>query len=688
MNKQKMTISRSENMSKIRSKNTAIEMKLRKELWKRGYRYKIHCKDIFGKPDICFKSKKIAIFCDSSFWHGKDYLEGKNIPKSNNAFWARKLLTNIERDKKVNSELKKQGWVVIRILENEIKKDVSSCVDVIENTIKSYFGKGMPMEKVEFDVGPNAVIKLGEDLYKNIYGVLIEYITNSYDADADIVNISIDRLKKEIIIKDDGIGMSYEELKSDYMRVGLNRRKKAPEKTSKGRLVTGRKGFGKLACFGLFKNFKLETIKDNWKSTLVINTGYNDDGDFYYTAMINKESEKVDLPNGTTIYLLNHIIKNIPDNKIIAESIAKRLNIMYGSMEDQEKFAIKLEDIWIDKTFRDELVLNKDIRFSYLIPDNLERFTKDKDIIEYINKNKIYGIIIAREHTVNLRENKGVVLFARGKLCQEATYLNINPSNSFGYAHLYAELHVDFIDHEKADNIGTDRTALKETETTIKLFEVIGALMKAYATLYDDDVSERKNKAMEIYKNEDENYKEIKKTIDIISDKTIRNELFALFDIKIRESIKNSSVDTAGIKKFKFIAEAVTPTYILTSDQISKNEPKDNILTSYDHLMQYFRNKYDYSSDDGKKAIQGLFGNSSKIVQLSKLTDCLPDNVKTDLKNAARELGEGIVDLRNAIMHTNNRTQINENISIENSKRFLTMIDLFTELDKMFFEKI
>lgn len=72
--------------------------------------------------------------------------------------------------------------------------------------------------------------------------------------------------------------------------------------------------------------------------------------------------------------------------------------------------------------------------------------------------------------TVTIKENKGIVLFARGKLCQEATYLNINPSNSYGYAYLYGELHVDFIDDEKQDNIGTDRTALKSTETTERLF--------------------------------------------------------------------------------------------------------------------------------------------------------------------------------------------------------------------------
>lgn len=76
-------------------------IKHRKELWKRGYRYRKSCKGVFGKLDICFKSKKIAIFCDSEFWHGKQFLEKKYIPKTNTEFWVNKLEKNKERDKKI-----------------------------------------------------------------------------------------------------------------------------------------------------------------------------------------------------------------------------------------------------------------------------------------------------------------------------------------------------------------------------------------------------------------------------------------------------------------------------------------------------------------------------------------------------------------------------------------------------------
>lgn len=69
----------SKTAKKIKSKNTTIELLLGKAMWAKGLRYRKNCKDIFGKPDFCFKSKKIAIFCDSEFWHGKKYFEGERF---------------------------------------------------------------------------------------------------------------------------------------------------------------------------------------------------------------------------------------------------------------------------------------------------------------------------------------------------------------------------------------------------------------------------------------------------------------------------------------------------------------------------------------------------------------------------------------------------------------------------------
>lgn len=128
---------RHKNMTAVKSKGTNIEVLLQKELWHRGLRYRKNVKNIYGKPDIAFIGKKIAVFCDSEFFHGFDWeIRSKEI-KSNREFWIPKIEKNIQRDKDVTDKLKKDGWIVLRFWGNEIKNDVSGCADKIESVIRS-----------------------------------------------------------------------------------------------------------------------------------------------------------------------------------------------------------------------------------------------------------------------------------------------------------------------------------------------------------------------------------------------------------------------------------------------------------------------------------------------------------------------------------------------------------------------
>lgn len=123
---------RHKNMQAIRCKDTKIEVVLRKELWSRGIRYRKNVNRICGKPDIAFIGKKIAVFCDSEFWHGYNWEESKNEFKSHQEFWISKIERNIERDKEVTEKLEAQGWLVLRFWGNEIKKNAALCADIIE----------------------------------------------------------------------------------------------------------------------------------------------------------------------------------------------------------------------------------------------------------------------------------------------------------------------------------------------------------------------------------------------------------------------------------------------------------------------------------------------------------------------------------------------------------------------------
>lgn len=120
------------NMKKVKSRGTEIEILLQKELWKRGIRYRKNVKTIEGKPDIAFIGKKIAVFCDSEFWHGYDWENRKNDIKSNQDFWIPKIERNIKRDVEVTQKLQSDGWVVLRFWGKEIKKNLEECADIVE----------------------------------------------------------------------------------------------------------------------------------------------------------------------------------------------------------------------------------------------------------------------------------------------------------------------------------------------------------------------------------------------------------------------------------------------------------------------------------------------------------------------------------------------------------------------------
>jgi DNA mismatch endonuclease Vsr len=127
---------RRKNMRAVRSTGSKIETTLAKALWAKGYRYRKNNRSVFGKPDLTFKTLKIAVFVDSEFWHGKDWQKRKHDHKTNKEFWHQKIERNIKRDREVNSALKQRGWTILRFWGKEIQKNLPHCVQQIEDAIK------------------------------------------------------------------------------------------------------------------------------------------------------------------------------------------------------------------------------------------------------------------------------------------------------------------------------------------------------------------------------------------------------------------------------------------------------------------------------------------------------------------------------------------------------------------------
>ena len=112
---------RSEVMSRIRSKNTKPEILLRSLLFKEGFRFRIHNKELSGKPDIVLKKYNTVIFVHGCFWHYHEECNEGRIPDTNSKFWKEKLSKTIERDKRHRQTLEENGWKVIVVWECELE---------------------------------------------------------------------------------------------------------------------------------------------------------------------------------------------------------------------------------------------------------------------------------------------------------------------------------------------------------------------------------------------------------------------------------------------------------------------------------------------------------------------------------------------------------------------------------------
>jgi DNA mismatch endonuclease (patch repair protein) len=119
-------MTKSEQMARVRSRNTRPEVALRKALWSRGKRYRLHAR-IPGSPDIAFIAARLAVFVDGCFWHGCP--EHYTAPVTNAAFWEAKLERNLARDQRVDRQLAEAGWRVIRLWEHDVEGSLTSAVD-------------------------------------------------------------------------------------------------------------------------------------------------------------------------------------------------------------------------------------------------------------------------------------------------------------------------------------------------------------------------------------------------------------------------------------------------------------------------------------------------------------------------------------------------------------------------------
>ena len=139
--RRRRVLTKSEQMARVKSRDTGLEMQVRRRLWAAGARYRVR-PGLPGTPDLAFQSEHVAVFVDGCFWHGCP--EHYRAPVANSDYWVHKLERNATSDRRVDSALAAEGWIVVRVWEHEIRADPVSVVNRLLELVRTR--KPMPID--------------------------------------------------------------------------------------------------------------------------------------------------------------------------------------------------------------------------------------------------------------------------------------------------------------------------------------------------------------------------------------------------------------------------------------------------------------------------------------------------------------------------------------------------------------
>lgn len=303
---------------------------------------------------------------------------------------------------------------------------------------------------------PNTIEHLGVKMYSTLPPVIAELVANSRDADASEVYITLnDKDDKEIIVSDNGHGMSFGDINDKFLRIGRNRRvAEANEETPGGRKIIGKKGLGKLSFFGIAHEIEVITVKDKKKNSFlmkwdnILSENDSDKQKNYNPEIIDFDVD-VDEKSGTTVILRNIKRASDFDSGALSDSLSKFFIIDEGF------------NIFIKHNDDNFVLINNEQKYNQIIREIEWKIPEDLGLeSDYEKRLEVRGHLIAAEKPIPPSTSmKGITLFSRKKLVNLPEYFSDSTSSHF-FTYLTGWLEVDFIDDLGEDVIGTNRQSL------------------------------------------------------------------------------------------------------------------------------------------------------------------------------------------------------------------------------------
>lgn len=308
----------------------------------------------------------------------------------------------------------------------------------------------MESEKLKMSFDPHTIEHLGIKMYSVLPNAIAELIANAYDAEAHTVHVKLynDNGNKRIAVMDDGVGMSFDEINNNFLRIGRKRRTDDDGLSPNGiRKVTGRKGLGKLAFFGIGDTIRITTCKNGQcvKFTLSWSDLMSTNSQEYEPKFSISQCDAKQ--NGTIIELDDLKRKSDFDKDGLAISLSKLFNFFDDTFQ-----------VYVSYNEEDEILVDNKLKYQNLSSQIVWNFLNGDVTNKYLENHNVNGCILATEKPLK-PGLRGITLFAHGRLVNAPEFFGVGES-SHGYSYLTGWLNVDFIDELEEDVISTDRQSL------------------------------------------------------------------------------------------------------------------------------------------------------------------------------------------------------------------------------------
>ena len=305
----------------------------------------------------------------------------------------------------------------------------------------------MNEEKLSMSFDPNTIQHLGIKMYSNLPSAIAELVANSYDADAHSVEIDLIDTKgnRSLSVKDNGHGMAFGEVNDCFLRIGRNRRSENASRSPEGRVVTGKKGLGKLALFGIGNEIRITTKKKGTHEKVSFSMKWQDILDCkdkaYEPSFIREEETGDD--GYTEITILELKRKTAFDPNGLAKSLAKMFNLFDSTFQ-----------VCVYHNEQDKIEVNNDLKYKELSPQFTWEYPGNFDGFDfsYSHSKEIRGKIISTAKPLQ-PHLRGITLFANGRLVNLPEFFG-RPESSHFYSYTTGWLDIDFIDVD--NNVGDD----------------------------------------------------------------------------------------------------------------------------------------------------------------------------------------------------------------------------------------